>query len=271
MGDLARKRILAERWDGGHRALNEYKRRVEEAVHPGMSILHAGCGWDKHGITEPHGQDCSVTGVDLDPRVGSMFHGEFLLADVTNLPLHDARFDLVVSEYMLEHVSEPASAFREFSRVLRPGGQAIVLTPNLRSYKTIAARVTSHRIHEAAGRIRYGHGHEEDMYPTLFRCNTSNRFREVADEAGLHIDSFTFVTNGPTWFQRFPLLFGVADLFHRAIDRGSFADELRCAIIVVMTKPDASGDRPTPYGSRTSRRPPSTRRRLPEVPWAARR
>ena len=146
---------------------------------------------------------------------------------------------MVVSEYVLEHVQDPVSAFREFSRVLRPGGRAIVLTPNFYSYKTLAARLTSHRVHEAAGRMRYGGGQEDDMYPTVFRCNTSNRFRSVARQARLRIDSFTFVTNGPTWFQRFPVLFETGHLFHRAIDRGRFTEQLRCAIIVELTKLDA--------------------------------
>jgi ubiquinone/menaquinone biosynthesis C-methylase UbiE len=237
-GDVIRRRVMHERWDGGHRALHEYQRRVEEAIDPGMSILHAGCGWDKHRITEPHGADCTVVGVDLDPRVGPMFHGEFLLADLADLPLEDDRFDVIVSEYVLEHVQDPVKTFREFSRVLRPGGRAIVLTPNLYSYKTLAARFTSHRVHEAAGRIRYGPGQEEEMYPTVFRCNTSERFRSVADQADLEIDSVTFVTNGPTWFQRVPVLFEIGHLFHRAIDRWRFSEQLRCAMIVELTKPE---------------------------------
>ena len=36
---------------------------------------------------------------------------------------------MVVSNHAMEHVEEPAKAFREFYRILKPGGKVIIVTP----------------------------------------------------------------------------------------------------------------------------------------------
>jgi SAM-dependent methyltransferase len=49
--------------------------------------------------------------------------------DLCALTFGDAAFDLVTSSHVLEHVSDPAAAFAELARVLRPGGRLIFSIP----------------------------------------------------------------------------------------------------------------------------------------------
>jgi ubiquinone/menaquinone biosynthesis C-methylase UbiE len=177
-----------------------------------------------------------VVGVDLDPRVEPRFHSEFRRAGLADMPFAPKIFDVILSEYVLEHVRDPAAAFAEMTRVLKPGGRILVLTPNLFSYKSLVARFTPHAFHHAMGRVRYGGGHEDDMYPTVFRCNTAGRLRRLARENGLQVESLRFVNNGPTWFERFPLVFGAFHLFHLALDRWQVARQLRCSLVVEFRK-----------------------------------
>lgn len=48
-------------------------------------------------------------------------------------PFDDARFDIAMAVEILEHLENPRGFFRELSRVLKPGGIAVVSTPNLTS------------------------------------------------------------------------------------------------------------------------------------------
>jgi SAM-dependent methyltransferase len=54
--------------------------------------------------------------------------------DVTEIPFDNETFDVIICNHVLEHVEDDRKALREFYRVLRPGGWALLqscLWPNL--------------------------------------------------------------------------------------------------------------------------------------------
>ncbi|NTV51467.1 MAG: methyltransferase domain-containing protein, partial [Candidatus Firestonebacteria bacterium] len=55
---------------------------------------------------------------------------EFIQADAQALAWGTGTFDLVICTEMLEHVGDPEQAMREIFRVLKPGGYAVISTPN---------------------------------------------------------------------------------------------------------------------------------------------
>jgi SAM-dependent methyltransferase len=55
------------------------------------------------------------------------------------IPLTDNSLDVVMASDVLEHLVETRSFVREIYRVLRPGGYAVVSTPNLASWHNILA------------------------------------------------------------------------------------------------------------------------------------
>lgn len=70
----------------------------------------------------------AYTGSDIDPsryrHIANMQP-----ADLTAMPFPDDAFDIVVCSHVLEHVPDDAKAMREIRRILKPGGHAILLTP----------------------------------------------------------------------------------------------------------------------------------------------
>ncbi len=49
--------------------------------------------------------------------------------DITQIPFDDNTFDMVICNHVLEHVPDDTRALMEISRILRPGGLAILQTP----------------------------------------------------------------------------------------------------------------------------------------------
>jgi len=58
----------------------------------------------------------------------------FLSGDIFHLPLPDNSLDIVLSSEVVEHLPDPIPALREMQRVLKPGGYAMVTTPNPRNF-----------------------------------------------------------------------------------------------------------------------------------------
>ncbi len=76
-------------------------------------------------------------GIDLDPKAvetaintgATVIHGGF---PDTGLP--SQYFDVVTLSHVIEHVHNPIAAMQEVFRILRPGGQIWIATPNLDSF-----------------------------------------------------------------------------------------------------------------------------------------
>lgn len=80
------------------------------------------------------------------------------------LPYDDRSFEYVVCVEGLEHIENPANAIREFSRLLRPGGQLVISVPNIMNIeerlKWLFSGYTSHFKPLSAQALR-DHDHHE--------------------------------------------------------------------------------------------------------------
>jgi len=104
-------------------------REILDGLPPGTA-LDAACGTGRHAAylaSLGH----AVIGVDSSPGMLTVARkkvpqGEFHEADLNALPLEDDSVDLVVCAIALVHFADIGRPFREFARVLRPGGHLVV-------------------------------------------------------------------------------------------------------------------------------------------------
>ncbi|QYM77556.1 class I SAM-dependent methyltransferase [Horticoccus luteus] len=124
------------------------------------ALLDAGCGTGGLMRRLADEKAWRWTGVDISPVAVALARerapaAEVREAPLTALPLGDARFDAVVSTDVLYHLDDDAAAVREFVRVLRPGGVAVINVPAhpwLWSYHDVA--VEGRRRYTRAGMRR---------------------------------------------------------------------------------------------------------------------
>ena len=103
----------------------------------GMRILDAGCGsgW-LSGVLSRRGMRVIAADIGYDSvaRADARLkaRGEpvsFSVGDIYHLPFADQAFDGIVASEVLEHLPDPSLAIAELSRVIRPGGIAVISTP----------------------------------------------------------------------------------------------------------------------------------------------
>jgi ubiquinone/menaquinone biosynthesis C-methylase UbiE len=112
----------------------------------GKSVLDIGCGQGMYMLTFLKLGAKSATGIDIkaeDVKISNEyiikngFEPNAIVADCTKLPFPDNSFDKVFSGDVFEHITveQKDKCIEEIYRVLKPGGNVTIKTPNLKYLK----------------------------------------------------------------------------------------------------------------------------------------
>ncbi|WP_072690874.1 class I SAM-dependent methyltransferase [Rhodococcus marinonascens] len=145
----------------------------------GQKVLEAGAG-EGYGANMIADVAQHVTGLDYDatavehirtryPRV-EMLHG-----NLAELPLGGASVGIVVNFQVIEHLWDQAQFLRECFRVLSPGGELLVSTPN---------------------RITFSPGRDTPLNPFHTRELDAAELTELLEETGFTVSLMTGVHHG---------------------------------------------------------------------------
>ncbi len=111
-----------------------YRYRFAASMVKGRRVLDIACGEGYGAAALMQAGATSVTGVDISPEACAHATRRYaiktVVGDALTIPLADASVDTIVSFETIEHVSKPEKFLDECARVLAPGGQIIISTPN---------------------------------------------------------------------------------------------------------------------------------------------
>ena len=100
-------------------------------------VLEIGCG-EGRGLSLLANDAASYTAIDKIQEVIDKLSKEYPKVKFiqTNIPplgdLADNSFDVVISFQVIEHIKKDKEYLKEIHRVLKPGGKAIITTPNIK-------------------------------------------------------------------------------------------------------------------------------------------
>jgi SAM-dependent methyltransferase len=148
-------------------------------------ILDFGCG---RGLSEEdpvlfrrqlqnfRGRVAWVDGIDVDASVAGNPKVDRLtiVPPETPLPFEDASVDLVIADWVLEHIANPSFAVAELARVLKPGGWFCARTTNSVAPVALFARAIPDRLHyQVVSKLQRGSTRQDgDVFPTTYRINS---------------------------------------------------------------------------------------------------
>ncbi len=114
-------------------------------------VLDAGCGTGRYCLEINERTGAKVTGIDFSrgmlSKASSKNHGIWLQGDASDLPFDDGVFDTVIIMLVLQHVDDEPQVISQARRVLKPGGQLIIVTVS-------HARIKSHIMRHFPGLVK---------------------------------------------------------------------------------------------------------------------
>ncbi len=194
-----------------------YAAWVAAALPPSASLLDVGCG---RGSLAAQAIRAAKRSFGVDLAAEDLRHNRVvelpILATAYQLPFRAESFDVIASQWVVEHLPEPERAFREMARVLRPNGSLIVLTTNVYNYVPLLSHFVPGKARRfALSRLLRRPPHES--HPTFYRANTGRALNRLAQGAGLRLAQIEYIGN-PFYMAFSVPLFRLALLYERLTD-----------------------------------------------------
>jgi SAM-dependent methyltransferase len=171
--------------------------RVNALARPHSVVVDFGCGRGSYAedhvifrrnLTCLKGRVARVIGVDID-TVGleNPALDEFRqLTPGSEWPVESNSADIILCDWVMEHLPEPDPFFREAKRVLAQRGYLCIRTLNSRSYVGLASQFVPNKYHDRILSKTQRNRKPEDIFPTLYRCNTISALRRKMSSHGFN-------------------------------------------------------------------------------------
>ncbi|MCE0497723.1 MAG: methyltransferase domain-containing protein [Methylacidiphilales bacterium] len=170
-----------------------------------------------------------LTAVDLLPRPDSLPEAiRWVQADMNEpLPFPDESFDAALSVEVMGYLENPRAAYRDYYRLLRPGGILIISMPNQRSIRSLCCLVFGGHFASFIGA----------SYPAQITALQHLDHQRICDEVGFTPPRFFYTDSGG--LPKLPQMKWQKLLF--SLPRGKFFSD---NVQIVTRKPEAVSKNP---------------------------
>ncbi len=152
-------------------------------------VLDLGCGDGRYACKFLEKGASSAKGIDISqPMINRAQERNcgagFVLGDIANMPYEDNSFDLVFSNFVIQHCKDLQKPFNEIFRVLRKGGYLVC------SFNTFVTE--NSELHNTEVPLRLG-SKDYVIVHDLFK--TDEDFKSAMSNAGLQIEQYRLEEN----------------------------------------------------------------------------
>lgn len=204
----------------------EFYTFIRSLIEPSMRVLDYGAGRGEHfedpespyrgKLTRLQGEVQEIVGVDIDDAVlkNPGMDRAIVIQLGEDLPFPDNYFDLIYSDWVLEHVDTPEKFAAEVYRVLKPGGWFCARTPNKWGIIGLGARLIPNSLHVRLLKVLQPERQSIDVFPTTYKMNTLGQIRRLFLKDSWNHFSY-FSNNEPPYVQRSIILIRLIQLYWR--------------------------------------------------------
>lgn len=206
--DPTLERLYPEAAAGGFSRMDgqiEFYTRVNALVDQSSRVLDFGAGrglWAVEPMPEMSrrlrrlkGRVAEVVGTDVDAAVATneTLDESHVVPIGAPLPFDDASFDVVIADYVLEHVDagDAQDVVDEVMRVLKPGGWFAARTPNKWGTTGLGARMIPNKLHVTLLKRLQPDRKAEDVFPVRYEMNTRKDLRRLLGKHSVYVYGHT--------------------------------------------------------------------------------
>ena len=215
-----------------------FRERILSVMGSEMSCLDYGAGRGNVKQLDFRGHASFIAGVDPDEAVFEnpyLNEAKILDLETQKIDYPDSVFDVIYADNVFEHVTGPTKTLSELKRVLKPGGQLLIKTPNVWHYMPIFARLSPSWFHRFYNSLR---GREVvDTFPTKYEFNSKTIVKKLAKEVGLEVKQVETIEGRPEYLRIFWPLYLLGTCYERIVNSSSLFEGLRCVLYIHLQKP----------------------------------
>lgn len=160
-----------------------------------IKVLEAGCGSISKVEFPPNAY---IVGIDISEKQlqRNTIVNEKISGDIQYYSFGPQSFDIIISWYVLEHLSEPKLALKNFSKAIKKDGLIILAMPNVLSLKGLITKFTPHWFHVFVYKYFFGRENagKDDVEPfkTYLRFSLAlSSLKRFAAKNGFRIEYFS--------------------------------------------------------------------------------
>lgn len=223
-------------WQNGTIEYHEFL--AEYIPSPDARVLEIGPGPHSPSTVFVKSKVGKLDGLDIDERVLDNPDLENAMTyDGREFPIPDECYDLVVADYVMEHVEDPTLMLREIGRVLKPGGHFVFRTPNIYHYVSIISRFTPHSFHLAvANQARQNPEDAIEPYPTFYRFNSRGAVSAIIGQSSLSEAELRLIEKQPSYLQFHSWAYRLGVAYERVVNSTNILAGLRSNIFGALVK-----------------------------------
>lgn len=164
-----------------------------------LKVLEIGCGSVSHINL---GKDPYLVGIDIAaPQLErNKYLQEKIVANIEEYQLPESEYDVIVSWWVLEHLSRPDLVLKNCRQALKPNGALILVSPDPRSLKGLITKFTPQWFHVFISRYVFGFSKagvdEQGPFRTYLKESMSPAYiNKFAQNNNLSVELFQMYEN----------------------------------------------------------------------------
>jgi ubiquinone/menaquinone biosynthesis C-methylase UbiE len=186
-------------------------------------VLDIGCGRksDIGRYLKEHNSHALIHGADLDEySLKNRDVDELFICDAADMPFADGSYDVVFSQFLLEHVKDSQETVNSIARVTAKGGLATLIIPNPTSPESTVAKLTPYSFHLFFKReIQQYDNVSEDTFPTVFDFKSVKNLKQEMATAGFTNIEAAYIPEMYFRFRYRPILIRLAMVYTKILTK----------------------------------------------------